>query len=91
MRDAISANEEGRNLRTRRLRDWRKVAGKNFGDGSREEGEDDVLLVEPSPNRQKTAFAPVMWAAANTKKSLTCCGCNISGRVLEMMKTKSSL
>lgn len=59
VRNVISATEEGPKLRLKRPEDGRKLPGKEVGDQSEGEADNDALLIDPSPNMQKTGPAPV--------------------------------
>lgn len=79
----------GCKLHLKRWSDGNKLPGKQSGDRSEEKMNNDVLLVEPFPNTQRTGSALVTQATASTKNTARHGGRNVAKRTLEMIKDKA--
>lgn len=87
--DFISATKKARKQHPKRSRCRSKLPGKEGGDESEEEADDNAPLINASSEARKTGSAPVTQATANTNNTPTLSGCDVVKKALEVIKAKA--
>lgn len=89
MHDVLSATEERPHLSTKQWQGGSKLIGKQGGDRSEVEADNDALLIKASQKTRKTGCAPVDRATANKSCKPTRGSGNVVKNALEKIKAKA--
>lgn len=89
LRNVISGTEEGHKHRPKPSDRGSRLLGEDNGDRSEANADNDALLVDPSPKKQKIGSTPVMHATSNIKIMPKCSGLNIVKNALQVIRGKA--
>lgn len=71
------------------IEDLEQASGEKVGDRSKEEDDDDLLLVEPYPRTQNSCSAPATWTPASMRNKLKHGDRKIVSKALQVNEEKA--